>query len=128
MTSNNQRELSAGLQKGIELYQQQRLSDAIVQLNGLAKKFPDSAKAWGYLGFLYREASRLPQALKCFRRTVDLSPSSERASLGLFFTLRRLGKLDEAFKELGRFALHGKPVRYLELVASERIEEEAMPI
>ena len=119
MTSNEQNELHEGLQTAIDLYRDGRLDDAISLLARLGKVYPASPKLWGYLGFLYREADRLPPAVKCFRRTVELSPKSERASLGLFFTLRRMGKLSEAFKEVGRFAGIGKPVAYLGLLRTE---------
>ena len=68
----------------------------------------------------------MPPALKCFRRIVELSPKSERASLGLFFTLRRMGKLSEAFKEVGRFAGVGKPVAYLGLLRTEWKDDRAL--
>lgn len=104
MTSNKQNSLNTGLQKAIDMYHEDRLHDAISFLSGLGKKIPSSAKLWGYLGFLNREADRLSEARRCFMRTVELSPKSERASLGLFYTLWRLGEFGDALKEMAQFA------------------------
>ena len=101
------------------MYHRGRLHDAISHLTVLGRRFPASAKLWGYLGFLNKEAGRLPTARRCFQKTVDLSPKSERASLGLFFVLWRLGEFADALKEMGRFALNGKPVQYLSLLRGE---------
>ncbi len=127
MTPNNTLELRDDLQCAIDLHHQGNTDAAIAHLNRLIKRFPDSARARGYLGFLYLESDQLPKALKSFRKTVELSPTSERASLGLFFTLRRLGKFDKAFEEMGRFSQFGKPVEYLNILgAAHRVEEPSM--
>jgi predicted Zn-dependent protease len=115
ISNNTQESLDAGLQEAIDLYHSGKLRQAIALLQKLSKKFPDSAKIWGYLGFLNREADRPAAAARCFRHAVELSPKSERASLGLFYTLWRLKKFNEALKEMGRFVLIAEPKAYLAL-------------
>jgi tetratricopeptide (TPR) repeat protein len=111
--------MHSGLQTAIDLYHENRLDDAISLMRSMTRRFPSSAKAWGYLGFLYREAHQFPESLRCFRKAVALSPKSERASLGLFYVLCRLQKFGEAFKEMGRFAKVGKPNEYLMFLSGE---------
>jgi tetratricopeptide (TPR) repeat protein len=118
MTSNKVPELEAGLQAAIDYYRESHLGEAISLLRKLGRRFPASAKLWGYLGFLYREAKDLAAAVRCFRRAVRLSPKSERASLGLFYSLWHLKRPDEALKELVRFAKVGRPVAYLGVLGS----------
>ena len=116
MISNDRQEaVHLGLQQAIDLYHSGRLREAIVLMQKLSKRFPDSAKAWGYLGFLQREADRPEKAANCFQHAVCLSPRSERASLGLFYTLWRLRRYSAALKEMGRFVLVAEPKAYLAL-------------
>ena len=117
MTSNENVELNDGLQTAIDLYRSDQLDSAIAATTKLGKRFPDSSKLWGYLGFLHREANDLPAAVRSFRRVVALSPKSERASLGLFFALWHLQKYGDALKEIGRFSLAGKPREYISLLS-----------
>lgn len=124
MTSNKPLDLDVGLQEAIDLYHAGRLRNAITLMQKLGKKFPGSAKLWGYLGFLNREADRPMAAARCFRNAVDLSPKSERASLGLFYTLWRLKKFDAALREMGRFVLIAQPKAYLALFRRTSSEAE----
>ena len=122
MTSNKDVGLHSGLQQAIDLYHAGRLGDAIKLLQKLGKAFPESAKLWGYLGFLNREADQPVAAARCFRNAVELSPKSERASLGLFFTLWRLKKFDAALKEMARFVLVANSKAYLPLFGGAALE------
>ena len=116
MTSNEKRAVDARLQSGIDLYQGGRLQDAITDLWKLTRDHKTSPKAWGYLGFLLYEAEDMKSTAASFRNAVKLSPESERASLGLFFALRGLGRFPEALRELGRFATVGKPQKYIQMM------------
>jgi predicted Zn-dependent protease len=113
---NKSATIHAGLQEAIDLYRAGRLRDAISLMNKFSKRFPESAKVWGYLGFLNREADKPAAAARCFQHAVSLSPKSERASLGLFYTLCRLKRFDAALKEMGRFVLIAEPKAYLALI------------
>ena len=122
MTSNDQGDLDAGLQAAIDLFQDQHLTEAIFALKKLVRRFPDSAKLWGYLGFLHREGKELKAAVRCFQHAVVLSPKSERASLGLFYSLWRSGRFNDALKEMTRFAATGQPKAYLGLLSGRASE------
>jgi tetratricopeptide (TPR) repeat protein len=133
MTSTNRLDLETGLQSAIDLYQNNGTADAIRTLTRLARRFPASGRLWGYLGFLYTELNDPSRAARCFRKAIELSPKSERASLGLFFALWRQGKFNEALKEMGRFALAGKVKDYLSLfggasTARERAESATLSL
>jgi tetratricopeptide (TPR) repeat protein len=57
----------------------------------------------GALGAIYREKGDLENAAKYFKITTVLSPLSELASRGLFLSLFRAGRKDEALSEARRF-------------------------
>jgi predicted Zn-dependent protease len=107
--------IQTGLQDAIELYHKKQLGKAIVLLNELVEEYPMSIKPWGYLGFLHRQAKQPLAAERCFRKAVALSPKSEHASLGLFYTLWELKRMHDALREMGRFLTIGRANGYLSL-------------
>jgi tetratricopeptide (TPR) repeat protein len=108
--------LSELLQTAIDSHQAGHLDRAIELLSDRADEFPRSAKLWGYLGFLYSENGDSKQAIRAFRKTAGLSPHSEQASLGLFHSLWRAHKTDDAFDEMRRFVKRNDSPRYRELL------------
>ena len=65
---------------------------------------PDHSFAHWLLGSLYLFELHQPEkALPCFKKSTELSPKSERASLGLFHSLWSLGKEVEALEEMKRY-------------------------
>jgi predicted Zn-dependent protease len=104
MASTKKEQLAALLQSAIDSYRAGRLDQAIDVLVRNAKSFPNAARLWGYLGFLYAEASHDAKAAVAFSKAVSVSPHSEQASLGLFHSLWRMGRTNAAFDEMRRFA------------------------
>jgi len=116
MALNKTEQLNETLQQAIGSYHAGQLTQAIAQLEGDSKRFPKSPKLWGYLGFLYSERGAETKAIRAFRNALRLSPRSEQASLGLFHSLWRAGRMDDAFHEMRRFMKSNDSPRYLELL------------
>jgi lipoprotein NlpI len=116
MALTKQEPLHALMQRAIDSYHAGRLGEAIAELAQNARRFPRAAKLWGYLGFLYGEAGENSKAVQAFRKTAELSPHSEQASLGLFHSLWRVGKTDAAFNEMRRFVKHYDAPRYRKML------------
>jgi tetratricopeptide (TPR) repeat protein len=125
MASTKQLNLDKELQQAIDLYRARRPDEAVSRLQRLSVAFPREARLWGYLGFLNKQQGRLAAAIRCFRRAVNISPRSEKASLGLFHSLWRAGKANLAFDEMRRFMKTGEPRQYLQLLRDMLADEIA---
>ena len=115
MTSTERQELDAVLQSAINAYHAGKVSQAINVLTRRSNDFK-AGKLWGYLGFLYTETRNDRKAAAAFRKAVALSPRSELASLGLFHSLWRIGRVDAAFNEMRRFIKSTDSPRYRQLL------------
>jgi tetratricopeptide (TPR) repeat protein len=104
------------IQQAIDLYQRGNADAAIALLQNAGKRFRSSAKLWGYLGFLQKERGSFTKAADCFHHAVEISPASEKASLGLFFSLYRAGKARDAIDEMLRYLRCGQPIEYVQLL------------
>jgi tetratricopeptide (TPR) repeat protein len=105
---------------GIRLKRARKPAEAIVPLEKAASQFPDAAPLLWYLGSVYLHDLKEPaKALPHFRRAVELTPKSERASKGVFHSLWNLDRFDEALEEIKRYQLltDGKSQEYSEIVA-----------
>ena len=106
----------AVVQRAIDLYHEGNADDAIALLREAVRRFRSSAKLWGYLGFLQKERGSFKEAANCFQHAVQISPASEQASLGLFFSLYRAGKTRHAIDEMLRYLQCGRPREYVQLL------------
>lgn len=106
----------AVVQQAIDLYHDGKADAAIALLQTAGKRFRGSAKLWGYLGFLQKERGSFKEAANCFHQAVQISPASEKASLGLFFSLYRTGKARDAIDEMLRYLQCGRPREYVQLL------------
>ena len=104
------------LQAAIDSYHAGHLDAAINHLTSNAAEFPNAARLWGYLGFLYGEAGEDARAAHAFRKATSLSPHSEQASLGLFHSLWRAGKTNAAFDEMRRYVKSNDSPHYRQLI------------
>lgn len=76
------------------------------------------AAVHGQLGHIYHsELHRYPAAEEHFRKCVDLSPSSEAASLGLFHSLMKQRRVSEALAEMKRFVARKPSEEYRRVLA-----------
>jgi|SRR5579884_162942 len=115
-SKTNNLDADAVVQQAIDLYHEGKTDAAIALLQDAGKHVRNSAKLWGYLGFLQKERGCFKEAANCFHRAVQISPSSEKASLGLFFSLYRAGKARDAIDEMLRYLQCGQPKEYVQLL------------
>ena len=80
-----------------------RVPAAMAVLRALARRFPHSPAVHGQLAGMYFRAGRWERAADLFRRTTELSPSSELASRGLIHSLLEMGDQPGAVAEIRRF-------------------------
>jgi tetratricopeptide (TPR) repeat protein len=102
-TSHSSRE-DALLQEAIDLKSAGDYLGAVRVLKRFVRLFPGSASGFGFLGGIYLAFLNEPKkALPYCTKSVQLSPRSERASLGLFHALWSLDRVDEALEEIKRY-------------------------
>jgi predicted Zn-dependent protease len=94
---------AARFNTALKLRSRKNYEQAKELLLDLADENADSASVFGILGDVYWRLGSLPEAIQCFRRAVELSPTSELASLGLFHALWEAGQYRQAREEMKRF-------------------------
>jgi tetratricopeptide (TPR) repeat protein len=114
-------ELNAMLERGIQLRLDGRFHEAIKVLKATVQRFPDQVPALWYLGSVYlHDLDQAANALPFFRKGARLSPRSRRASVGLFHALWNVGRQREALRELTRFQSVGHCGDYVKILAEVR--------
>jgi predicted Zn-dependent protease len=96
---------------------------AIQVLRALVVDFPNQAAAYLIIGDILWDEGELPAATEAFRVATERFPKLEIASLGLFHTLWRQSKTDDAFEEMKRFQSVSHSKDYKEIV--DEILQEA---
>jgi predicted Zn-dependent protease len=91
------------VEKALEMWHEGELERALETLVPLTKLYPDYPAVFGALGGIYHSKGDHLKAAECFRRVVQLSPTRELPSLGLFHSLLELGHVEEALSEMKRF-------------------------
>jgi tetratricopeptide (TPR) repeat protein len=76
------------------------LQERIAQFRKMANDDPDNELGHFRLGQLYQEAGQLEDAVKSFRRTLELSPQFSKVYQLLGATLMQMGRRDEAVQVL----------------------------
>src|SRR5205814_1731176 len=109
-------ELKEHFSKAVKLHESGELLSARTSLTELADKDPESATISATLGHVCWDMQLLEEAVVAFSRAVKLSPKFEGASLGLFNSLWRLGRREEALKELERFQAIADSEDYREII------------
>ena len=84
-------EFKRRLNQAIDLKNQERYGEAVQLLEQLRETNPESASVHALLADALWERRDLIQAVASFQRAVELAPTSEMASLGLFHTLLESG-------------------------------------
>jgi tetratricopeptide (TPR) repeat protein len=95
---------------------------AASMLERLALEYPNRPFILGMLGAIYRSLEEYERAVEYYSRTTALSPKSELASLGLFHSLWRVGRHEEAMAEMTRFTSVA-PSKEYDLLVSESLGE-----
>jgi predicted Zn-dependent protease len=96
-------EFKEKLGQALDLKNQERYAEAAQILEQLREKYPQSASVHAILGEVLWQQHGAAQAIPAFQRTVELAPTSELASLGLFHTLLEIGDKQRALQEMNRF-------------------------
>lgn len=105
-------------EEAIKLRDSDKCLEAIEKFNEILSKSPKyKAPVLGVMGHIYFKLKDLEKALDCYEKTVNLSPKSELASLGLFHTLWNLGRHDDAFNEMKRFLSLSSSEEYTHLLS-----------
>ncbi len=99
------------------LYAQEDWPAALQAYLRMDEEYPYVPCILGFVGVLYRDFGRLEESIGYLKRTVDLSPDSELASIALYHTLRKASFHfqdrkygDLALEEAERFIMStGKP-------------------
>ncbi|HBR56670.1 MAG TPA: hypothetical protein DEA22_04250 [Blastocatellia bacterium] len=103
-------------EEAMHLRELRKYSEAIDKLTGASLILPADGAIWGVLGATYRDADDLPNAIRCFQKSVELLPRSERASLGLFHAKMQSGDVEGAFCEMKRFLANSTSEEYSRLL------------
>ena len=103
MNPKIKKKIEGPFNRALELSREGHHDLAIQILSGIAQEYPKFAGVFGVMGNIYRKIGDLENAIRCFQKTVDLSPLSELASLGLFQSLQDANRKNEAIAEMRRF-------------------------
>ena len=102
----NEKEYDEKIDEALKLRNAGEIQESLSILSNIFETIPaNDIRSLGLVGSLFRESNELTKALYCFDKAVESDPLSSRASLGLFHTLWRMERYDEAFNELERFLL-----------------------
>jgi cytochrome c-type biogenesis protein CcmH/NrfG len=86
-------------ERGVALYRQGRVKEAVAALRAVVKQTPEDAAAWYYLGqSLYSDGER-KDAAKAYEKAVKLRPENVVYRTGRAFALVMMGKAADAQKE-----------------------------
>jgi tetratricopeptide (TPR) repeat protein len=88
---------------GLAYYRAGRDDEAAIELQMMALLGHEDGEALGAMGQIHLNAGRLERALSSLRRAVALAPTLAQARYVLARTLQRLGRIDEANRELAEF-------------------------
>lgn len=93
-----------------------RLEEAEKLLSELEEQQPRNLAATLVRAGICFEMGQFDLARVLFKKVVESQPRSELASRGLFHSLWRLGRHDDAFTEMRRYLLHSDSEEYRRLI------------
>ena len=85
--------------RGIELYKQDRIPEAILALRKAVKENKDDYQAWQFLGLALIQGKDLKNATKSFETVLKLQPGYATGHTGLSYVLLLRNKLSDAVRE-----------------------------
>ncbi|MDQ1559072.1 MAG: hypothetical protein QOD32_2132 [Pyrinomonadaceae bacterium] len=86
-------------ERGVALYKQGRVKEAVVALRAVVKQTPDDAAAWYYLGQSLFSDGEQKDAAKAYEKAVKLRPENVVYRTGRAFALLLMGKASDAQTE-----------------------------
>lgn len=100
----NDPRLDQMMDRALALKNAERFEEAADAFGQITACYPNFAPAHGMRGLILFSALKRPQdAILSFQEAVRLAPKSELASLGLFHSLWKTGREDDAFEEMKRY-------------------------
>jgi predicted Zn-dependent protease len=109
-------ELKKQFSEAVKLKDAGQFESAKRLLQDLREKDPNSTAIVAVLGHVYFDMRLFDEAVSTFKRAIQLSPTLEAVSLGLFHSLWRLRKLEEALEEVKRFQSLSDSEEYREII------------
>ena len=106
----------AAIKHAVQLDSKGEIESAVQHLLALTGEFPSAASLHGYSALFLARAGRLDEAINHGRQAIQLSPTSERASLALFSSLVTAGQHMEALDEMKRFLALKPSEEYSKLI------------
>ncbi|MCB1309499.1 MAG: tetratricopeptide repeat protein [Leptospiraceae bacterium] len=94
--------------EALNFYQQNEKGRSLVAVDEAIKRKPWFARAWNLKGLLLSEADRLPEAMTCFQKAIELGPYHPTYVYNLASVMYRLGMQQEALRTARR-ATYLKP-------------------
>jgi len=106
----------AEYEKALELRDAGKFQETFNILEPLLTKYSQNAGLIIIAADMSYELGNIEKAIELFKQTVSLKPKSETASLGLFHSLWKMKRFDEAFEEMKRFMSVSYSQDYVEIV------------
>ena len=102
--------------EAIKLRDDDKFSEALILIEQLVPKYPQNNSLLMIAAHLHWEIGSLDIAASFFKSATQVSPKSEKSSLGLFHCLWEMGKQVEALDEVKRFMSVSSSKEYMEIV------------
>ncbi len=113
MTEKEKNKLDSEFNSALDIWHGGDGDKAIKILKNLDTQFPNTPSILGMIGAIYFSLRDWKHSEYYFKRTIEISPKSELASLGLFHSLWEMKNLDKAFEEAKRFvSMNGYSSKY----------------
>ena len=117
MNRNWKSEIEPDFNEALRLFHEEgRAKEALEILSRIAELHPNFPAVFGVMGGIYKLTGDLRNAARYFRRVIELNPKSELASRGLFMSLYRVGRKDEAWAEARRFLSIAESKEYVRMI------------
>ena len=120
--TDNEKEL---FQKAISSYKSGDKESAISIMKKLIKINPDSGSYYGYLGAIYFDQKRYHLSRNFFKKSTEINPQSEAATLGYFHSSWSLGSIKAALEEIDRYSSQFYLKDYDQIVQKLKSDQES---
>ena len=103
MTEDEKTKIEPEFNRALDLWHEDNFLEALKILKNLSKEFPDQPAILGMIGAIYFSLEDWSNSIIYYRKTVEISPKSELASIAFFHCLWNHEEFDKAFSEANRF-------------------------
>ena len=102
--NNNKTNLQKKTAELIKLYNQGRFSNLIYEAKKLTNDHPEAFIIWNLLGAAYKSLERADEAIRSFKKVIELNPKYADGYNNLGVILQEQGNLDESIKYSGKIS------------------------